>query len=113
MTDQTQEPRKPGEHKVVLLASHFVEAWRETLYIRELDLPFVPAVGMQILRSGVHGIWTTDKGELAPLIESVIYDLDEERFICTFTIDTALNSSFWETDNSPSTSVYRDYLPTV
>ncbi len=42
-------------------------------------------------------LWETTSGdELSPAVEQVIYDLDEEMFVCLFTVESPLAASFWE-----------------
>jgi hypothetical protein len=66
-------------------------------YVRELELPFVPTVGMQFKQGGSTWMWETALGELAPPIETVVYDLDEGMIVCLFTVDQELSSAFWTT----------------
>lgn len=82
-------------YKVKLLARHQSEGQLIALYVRELDLPFVPSVGMQFKQGISTWLWETGKGELVPSVEAVIYDLDEELIVCVFTVTEPLKSSFW------------------
>lgn len=53
-----------------------------------------------------HELWETPIGtELDPEVERVIYDLDEEQFVCVFTIAIPLQASFWydHVDLTPGT----------
>jgi hypothetical protein len=66
------------------------------LYVRDdLQLPFVPTVGMQFKQGASTWLWETDKGELMPAIETVTYDFDEETLVCLFTVEEPLTASFW------------------
>ena len=66
-------------------------------YSRELELPFVPTVGMRFEQGTSTTLWeTTTQEELDPAIERVIYDLDEDIFVCLFTIPLKLAASFWQ-----------------
>jgi hypothetical protein len=83
-------------HKVSLLVRHVSEGQLIGLYVREdLNLPFVPTVGMQFKQGISTWLWETDSGELMPAIETVTYDFDEETFVCLFTVDAPLKASFW------------------
>ncbi|WP_193453247.1 hypothetical protein [Pseudomonas nitroreducens] len=66
-------------------------------YCREIELPFVPTVGMRFEQGISTTLWETTSGdELSPAVEQVIYDLDEEMFVCLFTVESPLAASFWE-----------------
>lgn len=83
-------------HKVQLLVRQVKKGEVVALYVRDdLELPFVPTVGMQFKQGISAWLWETDKGELMPGIETVTYDFDEEKFVCLFTVEEALNASFW------------------
>jgi hypothetical protein len=110
MNNKYCEAPKPGEYRVVLLVSYVRNGRTKDVRVHELNLPFAPTLGMQIHRSGVNAIWITEREELTPVIERVIYDLDEDQFICTFTVGQLLTSAFWRQIESPQNSEFRDYL---
>ncbi|MNE16577.1 hypothetical protein D3C76_887220 [compost metagenome] len=65
-------------------------------YSRELELPFIPTVGMRFEQGMSTTLWETTTGEeLDPAVERVIYDLDEEMFVCLFTTPLPLAATFW------------------
>ncbi len=66
-------------------------------YVRQLELPFVPCVGMKFEQGTSCRLWEVDGDELNPSIEEVVYDLDEEEIVCLLSVEKALSSSFWET----------------
>ncbi|MNP71998.1 hypothetical protein D3C76_1684600 [compost metagenome] len=42
-------------------------------------------------------MWETVSGQqIAPQVERVVYDLDEDLIVCLFTVDQPLAASFWE-----------------
>ena len=82
-------------YKVKFVVRHKSEGYTLGGYVRDLELPFVPIIGMQFKQGVSTWLWETGKGELAPKVEAVVYDLDEELFACLFTVDQELNSSFW------------------
>ena len=65
-------------------------------YTRQLQLPFLPAVGMTFEQGTSCKLWETAEGEeLSPAVEQIIYDLDEEAIVCLFTVHSRLASAFW------------------
>ncbi|MES2740772.1 MAG: hypothetical protein V4754_07445 [Pseudomonadota bacterium] len=64
-------------------------------YFRELNLPFIPSLGMQFKKGTSTWLWETQNGEIAPKVEAVVYDIDEDLFACLFIVDQELKSSFW------------------
>jgi hypothetical protein len=83
-------------YKVTLLVRHVSEGQLIGLYVRDdLNLPFVPTVGMQFKQGTSTWLWETYGRELMPSVETVTYDFDEEAFVCLLTVDDALSSSFW------------------
>lgn len=70
-------------------------------YVRELLLPFIPTLGMRFEQGTSTTLWETREGEEYPGVEKVIYDLDEENFVCLFTVSKPLSSSFWTTLSEP------------
>jgi hypothetical protein len=83
-------------YRVELLVRQMVKDVVVALYVsQDLQLPFVPAVGMQFKQGISTWLWETDNGELMPGIETVTYDFDEEVFVCLFTVEKPLNSAFW------------------
>lgn len=65
-------------------------------YCREIELPFVPTVGMRFEQGTSTTLWETmSGGEFSPVVEEVTYDLDEEIFVCLFSVGSPLAASFW------------------
>ena len=65
-------------------------------YAQELDLPFVPTVGMRLC-GGSGILWKTkDDSYINPRIEDIVYDIDEEAVFCLFEIDKLLAHAFWK-----------------
>lgn len=66
-------------------------------YSHELELPFIPMVGMRFEQGISTTLWETVTGEeVDPAVERVIYDLDESIFVCLFTTPFPLAASFWQ-----------------
>ncbi|MDB5745469.1 MAG: Psed [Massilia sp.] len=42
-------------------------------------------------------LWETEVGELDPVVEEIIYDIDEEAMVCLFTVPKPLVSTCWKT----------------
>lgn len=83
-------------HKVLLVVRSVHEGIIGCGYSRELELPFVPFAGLQFEQGSSTKLWeNTLKYQPRPAIERVIYDLDEGRFVCLFTIEGELSNSFW------------------
>jgi len=83
-------------YRVELLVRQVVKGEVVALYVSDdLELPFVPSVGMRFKQGNSTWLWETDEGELLPAIEAVTYDLDEKTLVCLFTVEKALNASFW------------------
>jgi hypothetical protein len=83
-------------YRVELLVRQVVSGKVVALYVSDdLELPFVPSVGMQFKQGNSTWLWETDEGELMPAIETVTYDLDEKTLVCLFTVEQPLNASFW------------------
>ena len=96
-----------GMYKIEFLVREIDGDEIVALYVSsDLELPFVPAVGMQFKQGNSTWLWETGSGELMPQVETVTYDLDENLFVCLFTVNKSLKSSFWtkieseEIDNS-------------
>jgi hypothetical protein len=64
-------------------------------YVREIELPFVPTVGMKFKQGSSTWLWETKRGELNPAIKEVVYNIDEEKVYCLFEVNDFLESSFW------------------
>ncbi|HBO1147380.1 hypothetical protein AN280_06175 [Pseudomonas aeruginosa] len=90
-------------HKV-LLAVRVVQKGELVGYSsHQLTLPFVPFPGLHLEQGTSCKLWETMTGsELDPVVERVIYDLDEEQFVCLFNIDTPLRASFWYDEKAPT-----------
>jgi hypothetical protein len=83
-------------HKIELLVREMSNEKVVALYVRsDLELPFVPVIGMQFKQGTSTWLWEIDGGELMPKIEAVIYDLDKETLVCLFTVEKPLKSGFW------------------
>jgi len=83
-------------YRVELLVRQVSKGKVVALYVsQDLELPFVPTVGMRFKQGTSTWLWETDKGELMPEVEAVICDLDEEAIVCLFTVEESLNASFW------------------
>lgn len=93
-------------HKV-LLAVRVVQKGELVGYCsHQLNLPFAPFPGLRFEQGTSCKLWETMTGsELAPAVERVIYDLDEEQFVCIFNVDIPLRASFWydDVDLTPGT----------
>ena len=67
-----------------------------TGYVLNLDLPFIPNVGMKITGGTSCLLWETQSGrKLNPKIQEVVYNMDEEAVYCLFEINELLSSSRW------------------
>jgi hypothetical protein len=100
-------------YKVVLLVREMSAGRLTRLYVREdLQLPFVPTLGMQFKQGISTWLWETGDSELMPQVETVTYDLDEEMFVCLLTVDRPLNSSFWTRIDEADfeKSIYPSYI---
>jgi hypothetical protein len=85
-----------NSYKVELLVRQVVKGEVVALYVSEdLELPFVPSVGMQFKQGTSTWLWEIEGGELMPKIEAVICDLDQETLVCLFTVEKSLKSGFW------------------
>lgn len=83
-------------YRVELLVREVSDGELVALYASDdLKLPFVPTVGMQFKQGASTWLWETNTGELMPQVEAVTYDLDEDLFVCVFTVGQFLKSSFW------------------
>lgn len=69
-------------------------------YAREVELPFVPTVGMEFKQGSSTWLWETESGQLHPTVKRVVYNFDEETVYCLFEITEYLKSSFWTEINS-------------
>lgn len=91
-------------HRVLLAVRVVTNGETTAGYYRELELPFVPTIGMRFEQGISTTIWETThgKGELDPAVERVIYDLDEQQFICLFTVKNRLDATFWQDIEDPN-----------
>ncbi|MCY1298180.1 hypothetical protein D9M70_476530 [compost metagenome] len=101
-------------HKV-LLAVRIVQKGSILGYCsHQLTLPSAPFPGLRFKQGISCKLWETKIGsELDPEVERVIYDLDEEQFVCLFTADIPLQASFWYDDVRPeqgTVSAVADYF---
>jgi hypothetical protein len=81
----------------VCLVVRVVNSNNETIggYAREVDLPFVPTVGMKFKQGISTRLWETENGELSPSVNEVVYNFDEETIYCLFEVNEFLKSAFW------------------
>lgn len=94
-------------HKVKLVVRYLFQDVLAALYVHQLELPFVPQIGMKFEQGMSTWLWETTNGEkLNPPVDDVIYDIDEEELICLFTVEERLASAFWE-ELSPETKPQR------
>lgn len=69
-------------------------------YARDVELPFVPTIGMKFKQGISTRLWeTASNNELSPCVEHIIYDFDEECIVALFEISELLSSNFWTTIN--------------
>lgn len=80
--------------RVVLVVRVFDNA--PTAYTRELDLPFIPPVGMKLNGGTSTWLWETEKGRLNPEVKEVVYNVDEEAVYCLFVVREHLVNTFWQ-----------------
>lgn len=65
-------------------------------YVKDIDLLFVPTVGMKFKQGSSTWLWETVNGnELNPAVKEVVYNIDEEGIYCLFEIKEFLAASFW------------------
>ena len=66
-------------------------------YEREVEIPFIPTLGMRINCGSSTWLWETRDGcELAPAIKDIVYNFDDGIIYCLFEIyDKLLCNSFW------------------
>lgn len=102
-------------YKVELLVRQMENGKVVALYHSDdLELPFVPTVGMQFQHGISTWLWETADGELMPGVETVTYDFNQLVLVCLFTVHKPLKSSFWtkiEGDNIEK-STYPAYYQT-
>lgn len=65
-------------------------------HYRELELPFVPTIGMRFDGGTSTTMWETTNGTEAPKVERIMYHFDEEVIACLFTVRNQLASTFWK-----------------
>lgn len=83
-------------YRVELLVREMLKGKVVALYVRDdIELPFVPTIGMRFKQGTSTWLWETDDGELMPAVETVTYDFDEETIVCLFTIEKSLKANFW------------------
>jgi hypothetical protein len=82
-------------HRVDLVVREITNGKVVAFYVRDLQLPFVPTIGMQFRQGASCWLWETESSELMPKVEAVSYDLDEKVISCLFTVTSPLKSSFW------------------
>jgi len=82
-------------HKIELVVRVLEHGEAVAGYARDLELPFVPTAGMRFMQGSSTTVWETRNGTLYPKVEQVIYDLDEEKIVCLFTVEERLAASFW------------------
>lgn len=90
-------------HKVLLAVRLVQKGLVLNIFSHEIALPFAPFPGLRFEQGTSCKLWETMANtELDPPVEKIIYDLDEDRLVCLFTINTPLKASFWY-DDTPST----------
>lgn len=84
--------------KICLVVKSFDKKSKQLVkaYARNLDLPFVPTVGMKFKHGLSTWLWETDNGELSPGVKEVVYNIDEETIYCLFEVNEILGASFWQ-----------------
>ena len=85
----------------------------EEVFVKSLELPFVPTVGMRFDYEGSSWIWEMERDSFSPSVVEVVYDLAEERFGAIFRVSSShgrLGSSFWEGPLDRSRHEWRAYL---
>jgi hypothetical protein len=83
-------------YKVKLVVRHKAGSATIGGYTRELDMPCPPCLGLRLKQGISTRLWETEIGDLDPVVEEIIYDIDEETMVCLFTVHKALISSFWK-----------------
>lgn len=84
-------------HKVMLAVRVIQRGEIVRGYYHNLELPFVPTEGMRFEQGISTKMWETVSGrQIDPQVERVVYDIDEERIVCLFTVDQPLAASFWQ-----------------
>ncbi len=84
-------------HKVMLAVRVVQRGELIRGYYRDLELPFVPTVGMRFEQGTSTTMWETVSGQqIDPEVERIIYDLDEGQIVCLFTVCQPLAGSFWQ-----------------
>ncbi|WP_025721405.1 hypothetical protein [Paenibacillus sp. 1-18] len=83
---------------LVCLVVKVIDKHQEILtgYVREIDIQFVPSVGMKFRQGSSTWLWETKNGELAPEVKEVTYNIDDEIVYCLFEVNERLESSFWK-----------------
>ena len=65
-------------------------------YVKDVELPFVPIIGMKFKQGTSTTLWETiDNNELSPDVKHLIYDFDEECIVALFEVSEFLSSNFW------------------
>ena len=65
-------------------------------YVKDVELPFVPIIGMKFKQGISTTLWETiDNNELSPSVKHLIYDFDEECIVALFEVSELLSSNFW------------------
>ncbi|MEL7654296.1 MAG: hypothetical protein AAGU75_00120 [Bacillota bacterium] len=64
-------------------------------YAREVELPFIPTVGMKFKQGTSTWLWETKEGVEFPSVKEVVYNFDQETAYCLFEVSGYLASSFW------------------
>ena len=83
-------------HKVMLAVRVVQHGEVVRGYFHELELPFVPTVGMRFEQGSSTTLWETiTRKQIDPAVGRVIYDLDEGLIVCLFTVDLPLAATFW------------------
>lgn len=88
-------PPQSHEFPVQLLVRVVDDGDPTTYFSRDLSIAVPPAIGMKFEQGISVWLWEVDGGEESPAIERIVYDIDEGRAVCLFTVCKRLRSSFW------------------
>lgn len=64
-------------------------------YALNLDLPFLPHIGMRFTQGSGTALWETRSGIEFPAVKEVVYNVDEETCYCLLIVKDRLTSSLW------------------
>ena len=81
--------------KIVLVVKVISEGRLSAAYARDIELPFVPTIGMKFKQGVSCWLWETQEDTEFPPVKEIVYNLDEEIIYCLFEVHDKLKSSFW------------------